>query len=60
MNTIKRWAFLPLLVLICVKVGVDLVYPNKPTWLGLLIGLLLTVVLGFVWDRRRQAQRGWR
>lgn len=54
MNAVKRWAFLPLLLVICLTVGVAVANPGKATLSGIAIGLVLTVVFAVVWDRRRR------
>ena len=58
MHTIKRWAFYPLLFLICVAGGNAAVDPYNPSLLGWAIGIAASVPLAVLWDQRRRRRYG--
>lgn len=55
MTYIKRFAFWPLLALVCMVAVSATTDPHDGTTLGTFAGFLLSIPLAYVIDRRRQA-----
>jgi hypothetical protein len=55
MTLVKRWAFLPLLLLVCVWAGFALT--GNDVARGVIVALGLTLLIAPVWDRRRRGRR---
>jgi hypothetical protein len=58
MTTIRRWAFFPLLLLVCMSLGSAIANPRDGSQSGALVGALVAVPLGGViayWRRHHGA-----
>jgi hypothetical protein len=54
MALVKRWAFYPLLFLLCVAAGNALIDKNHPSLTGWAIGVAASIPLAVIWDGRRR------
>lgn len=54
MNTIKRWAFFPLLYLLCLVVAVSVTNPDRMSVAEFLGGTVVAMLLAGLIDRRRR------
>ena len=55
---IKRWAFVPLLALVCAVVGTAIIDGEGSSWgIGTVAGLLIAIPLAVMIDRRRRTTR---
>jgi hypothetical protein len=57
MDQVKRWAFVPLLLLVSALLACRLVDHGRATALGVGIGLVASVPLAVLVDRRRNRRR---
>jgi hypothetical protein len=55
MTAVKRWAFMPFLVLACVWAGFALTHNDVVR--GVTIAAALVLLIAPIWDRRRRARR---
>lgn len=54
LTLVKRWAFVPLLVLVCVTVASAVSNPAHGSIAGSVVGLVLSVPIALLIDRRRR------
>jgi hypothetical protein len=57
MQVIKRWAFVPFLVIVCLIVSGALLRSHMSNTACAVVGLVAAALIGRFWDRRRQ--RAW-
>ena len=55
MSLVKRWAFLPLLLVACVWAAFALTHNDAAR--GVVVALALALLIAPVWDRRRRGRR---
>jgi len=60
MPLIKRWAFYPLLAVVCVVLGASVGGRHHEAGIGTLLGLAASLAFALVVDRRRQRRRSAR
>jgi hypothetical protein len=57
-STIKRWAFVPLLALVCAILGTAIIGGQGSGWgIGTAVGLLVAIPVAVMIDTRRRARR---
>ena len=57
MSTIKRFAFWPLLALVCASVASAVADPDRGSTGGTVVGLALSIPLAYLIDRRRRRRQ---